>query len=160
MNKCLSSWITTTFSFLGNDEDYIFLNKLFFNMDLVYKHKKTNKKNKRMSWLWKKASGKFINANENKESKLVRQLVHCVCKIFVEMLILHLCTHPTCISSCWTTCIWTLHWAVLRSSRACSLFRCLREKEREINANMWWHILIHSLLDQSTTPSKLPKGDL
>lgn len=31
----------------------------------------------------------------------------------------------TCISSCCTTCIWTLHWAVLRSSRACSLFRCL-----------------------------------
>lgn len=33
----------------------------------------------------------------------------------------------TCISSCWTTCIWTRHWAVLRSSRACSLFKCLEE---------------------------------
>lgn len=34
----------------------------------------------------------------------------------------------TCSSSCWTTCICTRHWAVLRSSSACSLFRCL---ERE-----------------------------
>lgn len=32
----------------------------------------------------------------------------------------------TWISSCCTTCIWTRHWAVLRSSRACSLFRCLQ----------------------------------
>lgn len=37
--------------------------------------------------------------------------------------------HPqsrTWISSCCTTCICTRHWAVLRSSRACSVLRCLR----------------------------------
>lgn len=32
----------------------------------------------------------------------------------------------TCNSSCCTTCIWTRHWAVLLSSRACSLLRCLQ----------------------------------
>lgn len=31
----------------------------------------------------------------------------------------------TCISNCCTTCICTRHWAVLRSSNACSLLRCL-----------------------------------
>lgn len=48
-------------------------------------------------------------------------------------------THPnstvcflrlTCSSSCWTTCIWTLHWAVLLSSRECSLLRCLQKASR------------------------------
>lgn len=37
----------------------------------------------------------------------------------------------TWISSCCTTCIWTLHWAVLLSSRACSLFRCLDEEKNK-----------------------------
>lgn len=32
----------------------------------------------------------------------------------------------TCSSSCWTTCIWTRHCAVLLSSSVCSLFKCLR----------------------------------
>lgn len=37
----------------------------------------------------------------------------------------------TCSSSCCTTCICTRHWAVLLSSRACSLLRCLREKRKQ-----------------------------
>lgn len=37
---------------------------------------------------------------------------------------------PTCISSCCTTCIWTRHWAVLRSSSACSVLRCLGRRTR------------------------------
>lgn len=35
----------------------------------------------------------------------------------------------TCSSSCCTTCICTRHWAVLLSSRACSLLRCLENKK-------------------------------
>lgn len=45
----------------------------------------------------------------------------------------------TCISSCCTTCIWTLHWAVLLSSRACSLFRCLKgQRDIYIVISHWY----------------------
>lgn len=37
----------------------------------------------------------------------------------------------TCSSSCCTTCICTRHWAVLLSSRACSLLRCLENKKKK-----------------------------
>lgn len=40
----------------------------------------------------------------------------------------HILGH-TWISSCCTTCICTRHWAVLRSSRACSVLRCLQGEE-------------------------------
>lgn len=36
---------------------------------------------------------------------------------------------PTWSSSCWTTCIWTLHCAVLLSSRVCSLLICLKHTQ-------------------------------
>lgn len=48
-----------------------------------------------------------------------------ICKLH-SFLVCFLGRKLTWISSCCTTCIWTRHWAVLRSSRACSLFRCLQ----------------------------------
>lgn len=65
----------------------------------------------------------------------------------------------TCISNCWTTCICTRHWAVLRSSNACSLLRCLNKHKTQnrklnsvylssicstSNALHWSHISLHS----------------
>lgn len=65
----------------------------------------------------------------------------------------------TCISNCWTTCICTRHWAVLRSSNACSLLRCLNKHKMQnrkltnvclssicstSNAKPWSHSSLHS----------------
>lgn len=56
----------------------------------------------------------------------------------------------TCSSSCWTTCICTRHWAVLLSSNACSLFRCLERGDQKETGNtfdktLWENIELHYL---------------
>lgn len=55
-------------------------------------------------------------------------------------------TQQTCISSCWTTCICTRHWAVLRSSSACSLLRCLMKHKTQTQSQATSMLVVYAPL--------------